>query len=305
MKTELSILIPVYNYDCTALATGLLRELEQLRTAGVQSELIIAEDGSADEACLRANSRLAPMPGLRYIRREHNVGRAAIRNFLARQSQYRWLLFLDCDMQLPGDRFLRTYLESEGEEVVDGGFAVRANKPLMGRNLRYTYEWSEQRRHAVAQRQANPYRSFRTTNFMVRRDIMMSHPFDERFLHYGYEDVLFGKGLRQGGITISHIDNPMVLTDVEANDVFMAKTEEALRTLHEFRNDLRGYSRLLTFAEGIHLRGVTWCIKLWHRLFGTLERRMLLGNHPGMRLFKLYKIGYYISLTNNDKRQHL
>ncbi|MBR2233513.1 MAG: glycosyltransferase family 2 protein [Prevotella sp.] len=304
MKKELSILIPVYNYDCTQLAQGLCRQMAELELAeGARLELIVAEDGSSVADTLVANAQLATLPRCHYIRRNQNVGRAAIRNFLARQSQYQWLLFLDCDMQLPGDHFLRNYLCCEGQDVVDGGFGVAEAPSLQGHNLRYSYEWSELKRHSVEQRRANPYRSFRTTNFMIRRDIMLNHPFDERFLHYGYEDVLFGKELKQHQIAITHIDNAMLLTDLETNDVFVSKTEEALRTLHQFRSDLRGYSRLLTLVEGIHLGVVRGLIKLVHRLAGPLLRRNLCGRHPSLRLFKIYKLGYYLTLTKNDKRQ--
>ena len=296
-KTELSILIPVYNYDCRPLVLSLFRLTTPLLADGVLVELIVADDGSSDSSVLQANATLSSNPLCRYIRRQENCGRAAIRNFLAQESKYQWLLFLDCDMQLPDDNFLSTYLNSEGEEVIDGGFAVLEQPDQEGHNLRYTYELSEQTRHSAEQRRANPYRSFRTTNFLIRRDIMLAHPFDERFLHYGYEDVLFGKQLHLHHIGICHIDNPMMLADLEPNPLFMDKTEEALRTLYQFRADLRGYSRLLTFVEGIHIGLVRMLLRLCHRVLGPLERHLLCGSRPSLRLFKLYKLGYYLNIN--------
>ncbi len=39
---------------------------------------------------------------------------------------------------------------------------------------------------------------------------MLRCPLDERFHHYGYEDVLFGEShYRRSVITIVHIDNPL------------------------------------------------------------------------------------------------
>lgn len=295
MKRELSILIPVFNYDCTALVRGLCQQAQQLE---ISYEVIVAEDGSTDNAALQANAEIALMPHCRYLLRRENIGRASIRNLLARESSYTWLLFLDCDMELPGDHFIDSYLRCPAEEVVDGGFAVKENATLLHRNLRYTYEWSEQANHSAARRTANPYRCFRTTNFLIRRDLMLAHPFDERFRHYGYEDVLFGKHLKQAGIGIAHIDNSMVLTDVEPNSVFVAKTEESLRTLHQFTDELRGYSHLLTVVNGIHVQPVKWAICLWHKLFGGILRRLLCGSHPSLRIFKLYKLGYFLTLKN-------
>ncbi len=35
--------------------------------------------------------------------------------------------------------------------------------------------------------------------FLARREVLLRHPFDERFRYYGYEDVLWGKALMQHG----------------------------------------------------------------------------------------------------------
>lgn len=300
MKHELSILIPVFNYSCIDLVHNLCRQAQQLSAQGLVFEVIVAEDGSTNEESLTANAVIASLPDCRYLPFKQNVGRAAIRNLLARESRYAWLLFLDCDMQVPNETFLSTYLSHEGSDVIDGGFGVALQPELLNRNLRYSYEWTEQVNHSAHQRRQNPYRSFRTTNFMIRRELMIEYPFDERIRHYGYEDVMFGKNLRLHGIVIAHIDNPMILTDNEPNEVFVAKTEESLRTLYTFRRELRGYSRLLTLVDGIHIGIVRSVIRLWHRLFGTQERRNLCGNRPRLSVFKLYKLGYYLTLTDND-----
>ena len=125
---------------------------------------------------------------------------------------------------------------------------------------------------------------------------MLAHPFDERFRYYGYEDVLFGKQLRADHIAITHLDNPMGFCTFESNPDFVAKTEEGLRTLHQFRNELRGYSRLLTLVEGIHIPLILSLIRFFHRLFGGLIRRNLCSHHPNLRLFSLYKLGYFLCI---------
>ena len=43
------------------------------------------------------------------------------------------------------------------------------------------------------------------------------------------------------------------MTRYEENADYINKVERSLRTLHSFRSELRGYSRLLTLADGIHL----------------------------------------------------
>lgn len=293
-RNEISILIPVYNYSCLPLVQELQRQAANM---GIQYEIIVADDGSTQQETVASNSAISALPSCRFIRREVNVGRSAIRNFLTQQSSYQWLLFLDCDMEVPDSQFLERYIEATDGDVVDGGIAIGGDRQQWKQNLRYRYELNCAPQHTAQERAKHPYRSFRTTNFMAKREVMLGHPFDERFLHYGYEDVLFGKQLRQSGLTILHIDNPLLLTDYEPNPVFVDKTEESLRTLHQFRCDLKGYSSLLTFIEGIHLPIITALFKVSHSLFGRLERWCLCSNHPNLMIFKLYKIGYYLHIN--------
>ena len=291
-KNGLSILIPTYNGDCRALAAELSSQAEAID--GLDYEMIVADDGSSDTAKRDACSEVGRLPRCRFIARERNVGRAAIRNFLARQAAKPWLLFLDCDMLVVSSRYLISYLETDGD-VIYGGYRVRADSGNRS-CLRYIYEWSTQQEHTAEERRKRPYQHFHTCNFLVSREVMLAHPFDEQFRNYGYEDVLFGRRLREAGIAINHQDFFVAFLTFEDNASFVSKTEEGLRTLHQFRNDLRGYSRLLTFAEGIHVAAVRTAIRLWHRLLGPLERSNLCGRRPSLRLFKLYKIGYFLSL---------
>ena len=259
--------------------------------------MLIADDGSTNRQMVeQCQETVSSLPHVRFIIRRTNSGRAAIRNFLVSEAQYPWLLFLDGDMTIPNDRFLQNYLDCDAL-IAYGGYNVGQGSLS---NLRFRYEKACEPQHRPDERRKRPFQHFHTSNFIISRDIIIDHPFDERFRHYGYEDVLFGKKLKQEGIAIEHIDNPMMLSNVEPNDVFVAKTEESLRTLYSFHDDLRGYSKLLTFVSGIHIRPVKSAIRLWHKLLGPIERRHLCGSHPTLRVFNIYKTGYYLSLTNND-----
>jgi glycosyltransferase involved in cell wall biosynthesis len=296
MKSELSILIPVYNDVCASLVVELQRQAEAIN--GLSYEIIVADDGSTLLDCVEMNhNAFGSLPHCQFVIRKENVGRAAIRNYLARQARFRWLLFIDGDMTIISRQFLYYYLNSSGNQVVYGGYAVGKGEKS---NLRYCYEKASEPFHKAERRRQQPYRDFHTSNFIIRRELMLEHPFDERFRHYGYEDVFFGKVLRQHHVQIQHIDNPVGFDVFESNKEFLRKTEEGTRTLHEFREELRGYNNLLTLVGGIHLEVVRMIIRLWHRLFGCLERRNLEGTHPSLTIFKLYKLGYYLTLTKND-----
>ena len=290
-KQEISVLIPTYNHVCVALVKGLAQQLEAV---GGDYEIIVADDGSTDAATVAENQVINTLPHCRYIVREENVGRAAIRNFLVREAQQPYVLFIDSDMTLISDDFIRRYLDSDCDTVIDGGVAIGGDPDTLKGNLRYRYEKAEEARHTAPERQKTPYQHLHTANLLVRRDLMLDHPFDERFRHYGYEDVLLGKSFREQRIPIAHIDNPLGFCTFETNADFVAKTEEGLRTLGQFRDDLRGYSRLLTLISNIHITAVLTVIRLWHRLFGRLERRNLCGNRPSITVFKLYRLGYFI-----------
>ena len=290
-KQEVSVLIPTYNHVCVTLVKGLVR---QLTAAGINYEVIVADDGSTDGQTVAENQAIGSLSHCRYIVRQENVGRAAIRNFLVREAQYAYVLFIDSDMTVVSDNYIRRYLDSSCDTVIDGGVSIGGDPDTLKGNLRYRYEKAEEARHTAPERQKAPYQHLHTANLFVRRDLMLQYPFDERFRHYGYEDVLLGKTFRQHHIAIEHIDNPLGFCTFETNADFVAKTEEGLRTLGQFREELRGYSRLLTLVGNIHIPAVIWVIRLWHRLLGSLERRTLCGRHPSITVFKLYRLGYFI-----------
>ena len=78
-KQELSVLIPTYNHVCVPL----VKQLAQLlQISAVSYEIIVADDGSTDVETVAENKTINDLPHCRYIIRQANVGRAAIRNFL-------------------------------------------------------------------------------------------------------------------------------------------------------------------------------------------------------------------------------
>ena len=290
---DISVLIPTYNHVCVTLVRQLVRLLQMCST---DYEVIVADDGSTDTKTVKANSPIATLPHCQYLIRTENTGRSAIRNFLVQRARYNWVLFIDSDMTILSDELITRYLLDDTYPVVDGGVSIGGDAETLKGNLRYRYEKAEESRHTAVLRQRSPYQHLHTANLLVRRDIMLQYPFDERFRHYGYEDVLLGKTLHRHHVPIQHLDNPVGFCTFETNADFVAKTEEGLRTLHTFCNDLRGYSRLLTFVSGIHLPIILLLIRLWHKTFKKLERKNLCGSRPSLFIFRLYRLGYYLTL---------
>ena len=287
---ELSILIPTFNDPCSTLVRNLHQQAEAL---GMTYEILVADDGSTQEKVLEENRSINALPHCQLIERGVNAGRASIRNFLAQQARYAWLLFIDSDMVVCRNDYLRKYASCEETPIVDGGVVIGACKPG---NLRSLYEKAAESQHTPEERQLSPYRDFHTANFMIKRTLMLQQPFDERFKSYGYEDVLFGKAMEKTSVPILHIDNPMSFEIFEENEHFVSKTEEGLRTLYEFRNELQGYSRLLDRIQTLPHTP----IRCWHKLFGAIERRHLTSRRPSLWVFNLYKIGYFLNIASRN-----
>ena len=237
------------------------------------------------------------MSNCHYLRLEKNVGRAAIRNYLAQNAQYDWLLYIDADMGLASSDFIVRYMkETAHSTVVYCGYVLQAESDEQRQTLRFRYEQRQSLNSKAEDRSKHPDQDFHTSNFLISRSLMLQHPLDEHFIHYGYEDVLFGKTLRQQGITIRHIDNPVTFCRFENNAQFLSKTEEGLHTLYLFHEQLYGYSRLLstvTTLRSYHLAGITRLL-----LKPTLSAmRKRLERHSGPLLFfSLYKLGFYLNM---------
>ena len=303
---DLSILLPSYNNVCVSLVQVLQRQADALRgklDKPFRYEIIVADDGSTDAACINANRVIGDMLHCRYLRMEQNVGRAQIRNVLISESRGDYVLLIDSDLFLCDDNYLYKYATSTADVVYGGtriggeGFAMvdnEANTENLKGNLRYIYEKKAEPSHRAAFRQLRPNQEISVCNLYARRDIMEAHPFDSRFKAYGYEDVLFGKRLAESGIEVTHIDNPVLINEFESNSVFVKKTEEAILTLCRFEQDLEGYSNLKTKVTTLGRYIPLSLFRLWHRIMKNKEKRNLTGSKPSLLLFKLYKLGFFL-----------
>lgn len=303
---DLSILLPSYNNVCVSLVQALQCQADALRgklDKTFRYEIIVADDGSTDAACIDANRVIGDMLHCRYLRMEHNVGRAQIRNVLISESCGDYVLLIDSDLFLCDDNYLYRYATSTAD-VVYGGTRIggeglvmvdnEANTEHLKGNLRYIYEKKAEPSHRAVFRQLRPNQEISVCNLYARRDIMEAHPFDSRFKAYGYEDVLFGKRLAESGIEVTHIDNPVLINEFEPNSVFVKKTEEAILTLCRFEQDLEGYSNLKTKVAVLGRCIPLSLFRLWHRIMKNKEKRNLTGPKPSLMLFKLYKLGFFL-----------
>ena len=295
----LSILIPTYQYDCSRLVSDLHLQAQQL---GVPYEIIVADDASPDATYRESHSTFAHLPHCRLIQLSDNVGRARIRNLLAHEASYDWLLFMDADAQVISPTYLADYIShaDKGADVICGGLCHAPALPSPEVSLRYAYEHRADKRRAAHYRRQHPYERFTPFNFMVRRTTFLDILFCEAITDYGHEDTLFGIALAERHVPIAHIDNPLLHLGLEPNEVFLSKTRAALRNLAAMQTTLEGHSSLISAYRLLSRLGISHLIaRCYTRHENTLATH-LCGPHPCLTLFFLYKLGYYCHLLLND-----
>ena len=287
----LSILIPVFNWDCSQL----IKDLHfQGLVLGIPYEIIVADDCSTDKE-LQEKSRIIAESheNCRYFGLPHNIGRAAIRNFMADQSRYDKLLFLDCDAAVKDKQFLKNYMEvADKASVICGGVTHPDEIPQKGWELRYLYEKNAAFERSAGFRSQNPYLRFTSFSFMIDKDVFMKIRFDESYVRYGYEDVQFGHELEQNGVSILHIDNPMAHLGLEDSASFLNKTRQAVLNAFEHKNEIGESSKLLNHYQRALKWKMRWLFRVIWTFFQKSMERNLLGPKPKLRIFSLYKLCY-------------
>ena len=289
----LSILIPTYNCLCLKLVEELVRQAASLKT---DYEIVVVDDASTDTAIVHENSQIATLPHCRFVRLDSNIGISRMRNRLLQEAKYQWLLCLDADVCPSDSDFLKRYSDAIGKaNVVCGGLLYREGNGQNINPLRYRYGITCEAQ-TLDERQANPYQSFKTSNYLINKELAQQIAFDESFVGYGHEDTLFGKMLQQLGEPILHIQNPVYHDDTDTAAEFLAKTRRGIDNLRTHAADLQGYSRLLLTFNKLKRWRIVWLVSLGYKLFRRPIERNLLGNNPSMKLFGFYKLGYLCGL---------
>jgi glycosyltransferase involved in cell wall biosynthesis len=223
----LSICIPVYNYDCRQL----INELDQqANTIDVPVEIIVINDGSG-EPFKSIYQNALPARG-HYHSLAENTGRSRVRNQFIDLAIYDYLLFLDCDVRITSPDYIHAFIDQVAKriQVACGGTSYPVEMPDKNKLLHWSYGRSKE--SALAKKKlADPYASFMTNNFFIKKNILSQIRFDESLSQYGHEDTLFGYELYKKGIQIVHINNPVLHEDLDTNHIFLEKTAQAVQNL--------------------------------------------------------------------------
>ncbi len=296
----LSILIPTYDYICYTLVHDLQKQCEILDNLD-KYEIIVMEDGGKDQVKSIANLKINDLPNCRYIRKKENVGRAYNINNLVKEATGDWCIIMDCDARVVSDNFIKNYISATKQhpdaDVIIGGLTNPTTQPSPKVSLRYTYEKNAEPYRTTQYCNAHPYSRFCTFNVMIKRSVILNTPFHPTFTKYGFEDIFMGVELGRKKKKIVYINNPLLHIGFDNNDIFLKKTETALTMLHKAEAMLLPHTRIGKVLNKCKKWHIEKPIYLCYRITKPLLRRNLLSDFPNMRLFALYKLGYYIGLT--------
>lgn len=298
----LSICIPVFNYD----VRGVTRELHRQAVESLPGFEILLVDDHSGETFRRINSELQKLENVNYTELGKNIGRSKIRNLLAEKAQFENLLFLDCDVEVIRNDFLSNYYRQiqQGKKVVCGGHVYQENPPKP-ENYLHWYYGTKREVKTNAERQNSPNDSFMTANFLISKDVFEKIRFDERISGYGHEDTLLGCELDKLGITVKHIDNPVLHAGLDSGAQFLEKTRESMHNLLQlYKNP--GFDKSICFRiralKAYHKTGKLAMHGVIASIFGILRRKIennLLGMQPRLFFLDFYKLGYLCQVKSN------
>ncbi len=291
----LSICIPVYNVDVTLLVQKLIAQGDQLSIA---IEVLVYDDGSIIDY-KNINRALLEYKQVKYKELEVNHGSAAIRNRMAVDSLYDYLLFLDSDSEIPKD-YLQNYLPyiQSKKSIVCGGRIHPERLPSLDKSLRWKVGKIRED-FSAKQRNKIPNKSFMSNNFLIRKDVYEQIRFDESIKRSGHEDTMFGIELEMKGIDIFHINNQVIHIGLENNNEFLLKTRQRLETLKIIENrninnnllyeriTILRYYRILKKFRLLNITGL-----LFKTSKGLLDKLLQVTN-PSIFIYDIYKLGYY------------
>lgn len=287
----LSILIPEYNHDCSKLVYDLYTQCSDLK---IDFEIIVLDDAS--NKYITENKAISEYPFCRFIINAKNSGSAKNRNKLVSMASFPYILLLDCDAQITDNKYIERYLKNiDKSDVIVGGVMYDNIRPEKDKILRWHYGRNREYISPLV-KNIQPYKSFSSFQFLTKKEILINHPFDESITDYGHEDTLIGYEFRKAGISILHIDNPLIHTGLEDNTIFLEKSLVSASkyfTNPVFRQDslLNSIKIFRVFDRICHLK-LDKTGSILFRLFRNSMKSNLINSRPSLFIFDCYRLGY-------------
>lgn len=219
----LSVLIPFYRYDPSPL-------LRAFANAPAGVEFVLIDDGSRSAALLAdAFAALtATAAAARIVVLAQNRGRAHARNRLVTEAKGDYVLFLDADMLPDAPTFLTVWLgiiSTQAPAVAFGGLSLTQTEQTAETALHYAL-FGASDCHRARARARRAAQATATANLLVRRDFLLTHPFDDGFSGWGFEDTDWALSISRVA-EILHVENPATHVGLDGVETLMRKSQEA------------------------------------------------------------------------------
>jgi len=281
----ISILIPIYNFDCRALIDALHGQIE---ASGKECEIVAADDASTEQ--LDAIEEISLLPYVRFFQFKENQGRSKIRNFLASKAGFRYLLFIDCDAEVCSNSYLQNYIDilkpgiccSGGRSIYNGAYGLEHSLIVMyNREIEANYTKNK---------------TFISFNFIIDRELFNKVRFNERVVDYGHEDTLFALDIAKQG-TISYIDNGLVHREILSNEEYLRKVEISCCKLCNMQellseSEMRHAFKVWRAYAALKSAGLSGAMAKWYKKRRDSLKKRLFSENPKLFWLQIYKLGY-------------
>lgn len=300
----ISILIPTFQYKTLALVKNLYR---QATTERIVFEIIVQDDGSKNLEILNHNKKINKISNCKFLINTINIGRSENRNSLIRKAKYDWILFIDCDMKIYNEFYLKNFIDHMiGNKIIFGGIIYNTELPEKNYLLRWYYG-KHRETQSVLKRNKNPYKSCLISNTLIPKSILLKTPFRKEITEYGYEDIMFILDIKKSGVFIKHIDNPTIHDYNEQSFEYLLKWKCSLNNLKMLldKNILQHQDNAITYLY-------YWLNKVYLKnmflfFFIKFQKKLeynLLSSNPSLFLFDIYRLGYFCKISTKKEKKN-
>ena len=291
----ISILIPCFDYNAYPLVSILEKQALMLK---IDFEIICIDDGSFSSKN-DLNQKINLLTNSKFIELKKNIGRINNRLLLAEKSQYEWLIFIDVDTLPNEDNFLKNYIDQlNNGTLIIGGCTYK--KPD-NENFSLRYKFGKFREEISSDiRNKNPYKYISSCNFMCKRDVLIDILASINTISYG-NDYVFGSLIKKKEIDIKHIDNPVLIDNIDENQIFIKKTHHALDNLISSYNKKIIKKHSISILKAYIILDTLLMKNIFVKitdLFKNLLNRNLHCKDPNLFLFDLYRLNYLCKIKN-------
>jgi len=290
----ISILIPCFNYNAYPLVSKLEKQALILK---INFEIICIDDGSFSSKN-EVNQKINLLTNAKFIESKKNIGRIKNRILLAEKSQYDNLLYIDVDTIPSSDEnFLKEYITHLKKDAIIFGGCIYKKPENTKSSLRYKFgKFREE--VSASKRNRKPYKYISSSNFLWKRDYLLSCLKKIQTTSYG-NDYLFASILKSEKIDVKHIDNQVIVDNIDENDEFIEKTEQALENLlycykskliNKHSISILNFYTILNrfFLKKIFIKMTDIIMNI---IIGNLKKQ-----NPNLFLFDLYRLRYLCKL---------